>query len=311
MTTPFPLLRLPRLALISVFTQMEVIEIIAFSVLSKRTCNLSKILCKKISSRYIDMVIVNNCLRMRIALTNGSFFALYFNPDNSKTVEVFYPYKKIQWENVGLSTKQCIERVFDVTKCSSLREVILNGTPNYNLFSVFNVVPQISNLHISHNCTKAFASKALQILLPVTSSITFSKFFFSNRREFQRVWMGNIDCLCIHYDDLSSVNFNIDDLLASNAVKLELSDVPMSLRDLNRFFSCWLNKTSNRSLKHLSVKSLEDINEDVLLNGLDATRSTAKRTREFRSTSTFTQLTTFTGVFKVRRIDGKMAVTLS
>ncbi|EFP13502.1 hypothetical protein CRE_10515 [Caenorhabditis remanei] len=286
---------------------MEFIEVFAFSFISKKTRNLSKILCKKISFCYIDMVIVNNCLRMSIALTNGSFFALYFYPDASKTVEVFYPYKKIQWKSVGLSTKQWIERLFDVNNCSSLREVILDGTPDYDLFSFLNVVPQISNLHVSHNCTNTFVTEALQILLPVTSSITFSKLPFSNREEFQRVWMGNIDCLCIQYDNLSSVKFNIDDLLASNAVKLELSDVPMSLRDLNIFFSCWLNKTSNHRLKHLSVKSLEDINEDVLLDGLDATRSTEKRTRKFRSTNMFTQLTTFTGVFKVRRIDGKLA----
>ncbi|EFP13507.1 hypothetical protein CRE_10512 [Caenorhabditis remanei] len=80
---------------------------------------------------------------------------------------------------------------------------------------------------------------------------------FSNREEFERFWMSSVDCLRIHDNDLSSFQFNIEDLLASNAVKLELSDVPMSLRDLNRLFSCWLNRTSNHRLENLSVKSLD------------------------------------------------------
>ncbi|EFP13490.1 hypothetical protein CRE_10514 [Caenorhabditis remanei] len=304
MTTPFPLLRLPRLALIPIFKEMEPIDVIAFSLLSKRTYNLSKSLCKKISSRYIDLEMDNYCVCMSIDLTDGSHLALYFYPEILNTVEVFYRDKSIQWKNVGLYTGQWIQRVFDVTKCRSLRGVKLNGTPNCDVFSFLNIV---SYLQITNNCTQTSAIKALQVLSPVTSWITLFKLPFSNREEFQRFWLGDVKCLRIHDDDLSSFQFKIDDLLESNAVKLQLLGVKMSLRDLNRFFSCWLDNTSNHRLKHLSVKSLEDFNEDVLLDGLGATRFTENRTREFRSTNLFPEFREFTGGFDVRRIDGKLA----
>ncbi|EFP13480.1 hypothetical protein CRE_10528 [Caenorhabditis remanei] len=307
MRTPFPLLCLPRLALIPVFQQMEFIDAIAFSFISKKTCNLSKILCKKISSCYIDMLIENDCLRMTIAPTNGSPLSLYFYTDVSKTVEGIYRYKIIQWKNAGLSIRQWMERLLDVTKFPSLRKVKLNGTPDYDVFSILDIVPKVSDLHISRNCTNTLAKRALQILSPVTSSITLFKLPFSNREEFQRFWLRDVECLSVSNDNLSRFQFDIDHLLASNAIKLELLEVSMSLRDLNRFFSCWLNKTSNQRLEHLSVQSLGDFDEDILLNGLNATRFTENRTREFLSTNTFSQFRLFTGGFDVRRKDGKLA----
>ncbi|EFP13505.1 hypothetical protein CRE_10527 [Caenorhabditis remanei] len=282
MTTPFPFLRLPRLALIPVLQHMEIIEVIAFSLISKRTHKLSKYLRKTICSRYIDLRIENYYLCMRIPLTNRPLLLLYFNACTSKTVEVFYPYQTTQWKNVELSTGQWIERLLDVTKCPSLRKVILNGTPGCDVFSVFNVVPIVSNL-------------------------TLSQLPFSNREEFQRFWMGNVRRLSIHNDDLSRFQFSLNDLLASNAIKLELCEVSMSLRDLNRFFSCWLNKTSNRRLKHLSVQSHGHFDEDVLLKGLGGTRFDERRASEFPTSDTFPHFTTFTGGFDVRRIDGKLA----
>ncbi|KAF1754707.1 hypothetical protein GCK72_021271 [Caenorhabditis remanei] len=296
MTTPFPLLRLPRLALIPVFQRMEIIEVIAFSLISRKTHNLSKSLRKTISSHYIDLEMEINGFRMRIAVTNGSPLALYFYPDDPKTVGVFYRKRKLQWKNVGLSPKQSIERVFDITKCPSLNKLVVNGKTDYDVFSVLDVVPKVSELKIYPNCRNAFSS-----------SITSFEPSFLNRKEFQRVWMRNVDCLCIYDDDLSNVQFNLNDLLASNAVSLELSEVPMSLRDLNRFFSSWLDKTSNHRLEHLSVNTFKDINEDVLMDGLGATRFTENRTRKFRSTNMFPKFTEFTGGFDVRRIDGQLA----
>ncbi|EFO87127.1 hypothetical protein CRE_28971 [Caenorhabditis remanei] len=312
MTTPFPLLRLPRLALIPVFQHMERIDVIAFSFLSKRTHNLLKYLRKKLSFRYIDLGINNNCLSMTIAPTNGSPLTLYFYTDVLTTVEVFQRrlydgrsvYKKIQWNNIGLSTEQWVERLLDVTKCPLRSRLTLDGIPKFDVFSVFDVIPKVAELDICYNCCNAVAKRAVEVLSPVTSSITLFKVPFSNREEFQRFWMGNVKCLNIYGHALSKFQFNIDDLLASNAVRLEMSGVSLSLRDLNRFFSCWLNKTSNRRLKHLTVQSLGNFDEDVLLEGLNATRFTEEQQRQFRSNYS---LVVFTGGFEMRRIDGQLA----
>ncbi|EFO87143.1 hypothetical protein CRE_28939 [Caenorhabditis remanei] len=297
MTTPFPLLCLPRLALIPVFQCMELIEVIAFSLLSQRSYNFSKYLRKKTSFRYIDLGIENNCVCMRIALTNVSHLALYFYTDVSTTVEVIF----------SLSTEQWVERVLDVTKCPSLRNLKLDAVPKFNVFSVFDVIPKVTELEICPNFCNALAKRALQVLSPVTSSINMLKAPFSNQEEFQTFWMSNVDCLSIYNDHLSRFQFNLSYLLISNAVKLELREVSLKLKDLNRFFSCWLNKTSNHRLEHLSVKSFTRFNEDILLKGLNATRFSENRTREFLSTKTFYQLRYFTGGSDVRRKDGKLA----
>ncbi|EFP13554.1 hypothetical protein CRE_10486 [Caenorhabditis remanei] len=305
MTTPFPLLCLPRLALIPVFQCMELIEVIAFSLLSKRTHNLSKYLRKNTSFRCI-LEIETDCVCMRIPLTDGPSLTLYFYTDDSTMIEVMFPYKKIQWKNIGLSTEQWVERVLDVTQCPSL-SVKLDAVPKFDVFSVFEVIPKVTVLEIWSNCCNALAKRALQVLSPVTSSINILKAPFSNQEEFQSFWMGNVEFLSIYNDNLSRFQFNLSYLLISNAVKLELNEVPLSLRDLNRFFSYWLDKTSNHRLEHLSVKSLGHFDENILLSGLNATRFSENRTRELLSTNTFSQFRVFTGGFDVRRKDGKLA----
>ena len=160
---------------------------------------------------------------------------LYFYGNVSETVGLMHRNKMVEWKNAGLSTKQWIQRILAVTKCSAVKKLILHGTPDYDVFSILDVLPKNSHLLIS-NCKKTFATKALQFLSPVTSCITFFKLPFSNREEFQRFWLGSVSCLSILNDNLSSFQFNLNDVLASNAVSLELFKVSMSLRDLNRFF---------------------------------------------------------------------------
>ncbi|KAF1754683.1 hypothetical protein GCK72_021247 [Caenorhabditis remanei] len=74
MTTPFPLLRLPRLALLPVFEQMEEREIITFTLLSKRAHNLSKNL-QKVGlsvSEWIERIQdVTNCKSLKRIHING------------------------------------------------------------------------------------------------------------------------------------------------------------------------------------------------------------------------------------------------
>ncbi|EFP13513.1 hypothetical protein CRE_10530 [Caenorhabditis remanei] len=307
MTTPFPLLRLPRLALIPVFQCMELIEVIAFSFLSKRTHSLSKYLRKKTSFPYINLEIETDCVCMRIALTDVSSLSLYFYSDVLTTVKVFYPYKQIQWKNIGLSPEQWVERLLDVTKCPSLSRLTLDAIPKFDVFSVFDVIAKVAELEICKNCCNALAKRAVEVLSPVTSSINMLKAPFSIQEEFQSFWMGNVECLSIYNDNLLRFQFNLSYLLISNAVKLKMREVVLSLEDLNRFFSYWLDKTSNHRLEHLSVKSLGHFDKNILLKGLNATRFTENRTREFLSIYTFYQFRDFTGAFDVRRTDGKLA----
>ncbi|KAF1754684.1 hypothetical protein GCK72_021248 [Caenorhabditis remanei] len=212
-----------------------------------------------------------------------------------------------QSQNIGLSIEQWVERVIDVTKCPSLSKLKLTAVPKFDVFSVFDVIPKVAELEICLNFCNALAKRAVEVLSPVTSSINMHKVPFLNREEFQTFWMGNVECLTVHSNHLSRFQFNISYLLISNAVKLELREVVLSLRDLNRFFSYWLDKTSNHRLEHLSVKSLGHFDENILLRGLNATRFTENRTRELLSTNTFYQFRNFTGGFDVRRKDGKLA----
>ncbi|EFP13518.1 CRE-FBXB-17 protein [Caenorhabditis remanei] len=112
--TPFPLLRLPRLALIPVFQHMEPSEIIAFSLLSNRAKNLVKMLWKP-SVKTISFLVVSNDLSILAYLSN------YDKPlrlrIKTKTVNGMIPLSK--W----------LERVLDVLNSYSIFQINLHGSP--------------------------------------------------------------------------------------------------------------------------------------------------------------------------------------
>ncbi|EFP09084.1 hypothetical protein CRE_09961 [Caenorhabditis remanei] len=214
MTTPFPLLRLPRLALISVFMHMEPNEVIMFALLSKRANKLSKCL-RKLSASSIDLVVENDSHHLTVLFMYRE--KLPFNTNNVSTVE------KISHKNVGLSVSEWIERVQDVINCKSLKRVDLRGPPRLDMCDALSSLKNISELYIHPGCCpESFAEKALKILSPVTNEITMWSIPFENREEFRTFLKFNLDYLSIYNcaSEIPKFEFSMDDVLIAKPTEI-------------------------------------------------------------------------------------------
>ncbi|KAF1754710.1 hypothetical protein GCK72_021274 [Caenorhabditis remanei] len=167
MTTPFPLLRLPRLALIRVLQQMKTGELIAISLLSNRARNLIKMLCIK---KYVSSV---------------NLHADYLSIEASQRYDEPL---ELSFNTVSVSsdvTLKWLERVFEVMDCS-IEEVDLHGSPQRDdVCEVLTILKEVRGLYIWDNCPNSFAKKALKILTPVTAETVMFKFHLRTKKNWK------------------------------------------------------------------------------------------------------------------------------
>ncbi|KAF1754522.1 hypothetical protein GCK72_021085 [Caenorhabditis remanei] len=315
MTTSFPLLRLPRLALIHVFQQMELIDVIALSLLSNQARILSKTSCG-LSVTSINIAAINHSLNLDIVLSDDKKLQilLCLIPENYKEfVVVSVDNKTVIWRTLGLSTTECVHRILDVTNCESIQELKFYGTDSFDELPILARLPHIEQIYISRDCNEVFVHKMLEMLSKVTSNIDMCQDWFRNLEQFQKVLMLNMNSITIYAMNLrdpTRVRLSLDDLLISNAVHLHLYDVMISVKTLNRFFKLWMRKKSNPRLEHLKFMTMEEVSPDVLLKGLNAIEMPQTTTRTFRvsdHTNSRCREKVVTGGLDVMRSDGTRA----
>ncbi|EFO87124.1 hypothetical protein CRE_28976 [Caenorhabditis remanei] len=310
MTTPFPLLRLPRLALIPVFQQMESIDVIAISMLSKKANNVSKIF-RKLSVCSVNMIVDNDHLdvSVRFEWCTETGLKYYFNTENAPNlVNGMFQEKMFNHENTGLSPSQWLERVFDVTNCESLEEVDLCGSPQLEMCDTLALLTKVCNLNITKECSDSFAKKSLEIVSPVTTEISLYRIPFETREEFQTFLKSNSNYLYI-YSHFST--FTLNDFLVTNALKVELRQVEWSARDISQFLTNWFHSKHNSRLEHLSLRIFDVFNETCLPRVLKAVPFPRDPERTFFYSKPLNTLSeSFRGGYDIRRTDGKKATIL-
>ncbi|KAF1754554.1 hypothetical protein GCK72_021117 [Caenorhabditis remanei] len=289
--TPFPLLRLPRLALIPVFQHMEPSEIIAFSLLSNRAKNLVKMLWKP-SVKTISFLVVSNDLSILAYLSN------YDKPlrlhIKTKTVNGMIPLSK--W----------LERVLDVLNSYSIFQINLHGSPQLEVCDALAILKEVRHLYIMANCPNSFAKKALEILTPVTTETVMFKIPFESQEELEIFMKSNRKYLSIFIEGFSELKFNMDAFLVSNSLRLSLREKSLSARRIKQFLSNWLQNEHNSPLEHLTMIIDESVDRLELLEGLDAVPFSEKRTFHY-SKDLEIPPNTFSGGYDVRGMNGKDA----
>ncbi|EFP13498.1 hypothetical protein CRE_10487 [Caenorhabditis remanei] len=315
MTTPFPLLRLPRLALFPVFEQMEEREIIAFSLLSKRAHNLSKSL-RKLSATSIKLTVEKDSHHLTAYFKyRGAVGPLFYSNSTAYQYLVFQN-ETISREKVGLSVSEWIERIQDVTNCKSLKRVDLRGPPRLDICDALSSLKNISELYIHPGCPNSFAKKALEILSPVTTEINIWKIPFENRDEFSTFLMSNLNFLNFdshgfsrfYFDSHGFSGFDLDDFLVTNALKVRLEEFVFFARVVSQFFTNWFHSKRKSRLEHLSLVTIGDINETCLPETLNAIPYPRDQERTFfYSKQLDTPSKTFSGGYDIERTDGKKA----
>ncbi|KAF1754695.1 hypothetical protein GCK72_021259 [Caenorhabditis remanei] len=308
MTTPFPLLRLPRLALIPVFQQMQSKDVIAFSLLSKKAQNLSKIF-RKLSSCSVRLIVESDHLyvRIRFKMDRKVELSHYFNTENVPNLaNAMVRNSTFTYENCGLSASKWLERILDVANCESICHLDLKGSPQVDVCNSFAALPCIYKLNIFKHCSTSFAKKALEIILPVTREITLLKIPFENREEFQTFLMSNLNYLNINTCYFSMIT--LDDFLVTNQLKLKLGEVLYSATGVSQFLTNWFHSKRNSRLEHLKLFTIGVINETCLPEVLNAVPFPVNEKRTFRySKQLGSTSVSFFGGYDIKRTDGKKA----
>ncbi|KAF1754694.1 hypothetical protein GCK72_021258 [Caenorhabditis remanei] len=314
MTTPFPFFRLPRLALIPVFQQMESIDVIAFSLLSKKARNVSKIFCK-FSSRNVQLTVKSDHLYICVAFEMWRQMGLkyYFNTENiPNLVNAMSQKRTFTRENSGLTASQWVELVLDVTNCESIGQMDLKGCQQFDVCDTFATLQNIGKLYIFNECINVFAKKTLEILSPVTTQIILFKIPFETREEFQTFLKSNLNYLDIHTSTFPTFKFALEDLMVTNALKLNLNDGKLNLKEINQFFKNWMENKCDPRLEHLELSTSEDVDEKNLLEGLKTVPFSRDRKRAFHYSKPLDSSSqSFSGGYDIRRTDRKKATITS
>ncbi|EFP13543.1 hypothetical protein CRE_10499 [Caenorhabditis remanei] len=199
MANSFPLLRLPRLALIPVFQQMEPIDVIAFSLLSNRARFMLKSHGLTVTS--INIMTVNHSLVLDIVLGDNKRLRLFLRliPENlSDFIGVLVDNKIVKWRNLGLSRAECIQRIMNVTNCASIQELKFCGAESFDALPILATLPHIEQIFILENCNEGFVHKMFEMLSKLISNVEIFKNQFENLEEFQKVLMLNMNSITIN-----------------------------------------------------------------------------------------------------------------
>ncbi|EFP13486.1 hypothetical protein CRE_10423 [Caenorhabditis remanei] len=301
MTTPFPLLRLPRLALIPVFQQMEPLGIIAFSLLSKRAMRLSQFF--RLKSEVVSLVLGANRIDMMVRLTCGLELGLDYQIGNGRVIWWIHQ-KKIVWPKLRrLSMVDCISRIIRVTHSNFIDDLSIFEVPRYDVFPILGLLPTIHKVSVS-NIPDTLALGALKIVLLKTSKLDLCPTYqLRSMEKFQEILIANLDVINISRD----LPFTLDDLLMTNAIKIKLKNPTLKAKDLNRFFKLWMQNRCNPRMEYLSVWTDNFFREDLLRNGLNAVQVSGGTTRTFRASKYVEQqpnCKTISGGFDIKRVDG-------
>ena len=281
---------------------------IAFSLISQKARNLSKIFCK-LSASSVDMTVKSDhlyiCVEFEMWIQIGLEY--YFYAESApQLVNAMFQKRAFTHKNSGLSASQWVERVLDVTNCESIDQLDLKGSPQVDVCDTFGKLQNIYKLSIFKDCTTSFAKKALEIILPVTREITFFRIQFETREEFQTFLKSNLNYLTINACYFSM--FTFDDLLVTNILKLKLREVKLSSTDFSQFLTKWFHSKDNSRLEHLTLCTLGGINETCLPEVLNAVPFPVNEDRMFcYSKQLDTSTNTFRGGYDIRRADGKKA----
>ncbi|EFO87104.1 hypothetical protein CRE_28978 [Caenorhabditis remanei] len=305
MTTPFPLLRLPRLALIAVFEHMKPIDLIALSLLSNKAKNLVKMLCK-ISAGSINIAVCSDYPRIKVALIDAISVGLYLSTERVADVDnMMFQNETISCKKGFIPVAKLVERIVSVTSFESLEFVVLRGPLQLEVCDTLAQLTNLGKLSVMDDCLDSFAKKALEIVSKVTTEISLYRIPFENKEEFQTFLKSNLNYLNIN-SDFSKVT--LDDLLVTNAFKVTLREVMLSATDISQFLTNWFHSKCNSRLEHLKLCTLGGINETCLPEVLKAVPFPRDRKRAFHYSKQLDTLSeSFSGGYDIRRADGKKA----
>ncbi|EFP13568.1 hypothetical protein CRE_10429 [Caenorhabditis remanei] len=318
MTTAFPLLRLPHLVLMPILEQMEFMESIALSVLSKRARMFVKLL--KMKCEHINLKLIGDRLEMTVVFNNRRIY-VDINTDKKQPADLKYRDDYIRWwPGLPVPIHYALP-IIDVTHCQSIKQLTLDRVYEYDPSPLFAKLPRIGEFIVEDNFwtrdivqQKIKLQKLLKIVLPISSAVTISSHIL-NPEDLREIIRGKFESVTVRkyrIDNMPNrdMKFSLNDLKMTNVKSLELAHPVFTLEDLNRYFKLWMRKKCNPRLEYLRVWQNGSVNKDLLLDGLNAVQMPIRTDRTFRVLGNVIKLGSFeeiTAQFDITRVDGKTA----
>ncbi|EFP13557.1 hypothetical protein CRE_10461 [Caenorhabditis remanei] len=320
MTAAFPLLRLPYLVLMPILEQMEFMERIALSVLSKRARTFVKLL--KMKCEYITLKLNGDRIEMIVFFENSKELTLDMYVNEHPQISLHYNYS-IAWWPGPLSPMDYVLPIMDVTHCKSIKKLIFPKVSEYNpkynaLIPLLKKLPKIDELIVKHTTSWGFSPdspllKVLRIVLPVSSAVTISDHV--RKPEYLReIFKGNFDSVSVSLFGNIDTRFPLNDWKFTNAKTLKLDGLGFKVEDLNQYFKLWMKKTCNPRLEYLEVGTRRWLSSEVmhlLLDGLNAVQVPIRTDSQLQELGNIKQLRfsdeKITSEFDLTRADGKNA----
>ncbi|EFP13548.1 hypothetical protein CRE_10454 [Caenorhabditis remanei] len=318
MTTVFPLLRLPYLVLMPILEQMELMEKISLSILSKRARMFLKLL--KMKCEHINLKLNGDRLEMTVVFNNSEELKMDMYIYRTKEIGLKYGHDYISRWPGTLTPMDYVLPIMDVTHCSSIKQFTIASVSKYDTLSFLAKLPKINEVIVEESPLP----KVLKIILPVSSAVTiiFTISVYADKPKYLReIFKGNLDAVTVREYRVSimpnrDMMLSPNDLRMTNAKMLSLPCTFFKVKDVNRYFKLWMKKKCNDRLEYLRVTTgrwLKKIKINKLLKGLNAVQIPIRTDKTFRVLGNIKQFNSedsneeITSEFDITRADGRQA----
>ncbi|EFO84230.1 hypothetical protein CRE_15631 [Caenorhabditis remanei] len=319
----FPLLRLPRLALIEVVKCWNPIEIYLFSRVSRKTKEISKLF--KIPCLKLGLT-VYNCYEVNLGypascMSKNWYFRLYpglRNYERYKNERYLDIYSKNAEKSVGKLIDHCLEIfgcefrtmrafIYPIMKSSNLN-VFMNWI-NHN--EKLSKIPYLSAFCLKEGNQFDF-NWFMQNLKKDIGVMNLPQYYYETERSMKV--RGSEIMLRVNgkVDDLrfqSREKFvDLDHLIRMDCVYMRGGETTLTNRDLNVFMKSWKEMKTNERMEFYSISAKEKLNWRVILEGLDGEIKDVRTVRrEYKYPWNKTYKLKVNGGVDITRTDGKVA----
>ncbi|CAP39198.1 Protein CBG22651 [Caenorhabditis briggsae] len=249
---PINILSLQATDLQYAINSMDVGELIAFSLCSKRTKNLVKS-SNMLLIKTTAAVFKNDYIEFEILAFQGSF-----DRDIHKPIQFFLPANRWMQVDRGngierwkFTRSHCIAHFMSLFKVSEVTYLILGGLCQVPyLDTVKQIFPRCYTLKIGKNCSDEVTKMAILKLAPIAKEVEIGKNHIIN--DIPHLWTMHLEFVLLN-DEERPLKLTLEDLLTLNIGSVLILNTNITERDLNIFMKLWM-KGSHRFYAPETIK---------------------------------------------------------
>ncbi|CAO4382435.1 unnamed protein product [Caenorhabditis nigoni] len=267
---PVRLLSFPFYEIQYVLECMDIRDLIAFSICSKRTKNLVKSSNRKIEPIaayvYEDYIYFDLKTENDYDSTNDYIslyvFDSYFEFSGSLEIE--------EWRKEEFTQNEWIAHFLNIFNEPIISYLGIVNTSISYLDTIKQLFPKCSRLAISDKFSREFIKIAFWKLYFIAEKVEIYKNIFDDENDISKFLTLNLKSLLLE-DFENPLKLNLDDLLVLNITDVTIQRAIISGKELNRFLKLWM-QVNHRSYrpKYISLY-LEDgtqLNYEEVLKGI-------------------------------------------